>query len=412
MNIKRTLIEKLQKWLFSKDRKPMLLRGARQVGKTWLVRQLAKENDLVLIECNFEKKPELATLFESNEPKVILSHLESTYNQSIDPRTSLLFLDEIQASPDLLSKLRWFAEEMPELAVVAAGSLLEFVLAEHEFSMPVGRINYGYVEPLSFQEFLQAHDQTKLIDFIKNFSLKEKIPLALHEKLSEFFMEYMRVGGLPAAVSNFAEQHSFIEVEQIHHDLLSSYRDDFAKYAGKISLSRLDELLNKLPFFLGKKFIYQHVNKEISTAAIKQALQLLIKAKLCSPIYCTSANGVPLAAEIREREFKMAFLDVGLANTALGLKIRTPLELINQGAISEQVVAQLLRTTNPFYVEPALYYWAREEKGSAAELDYVVAHEGKIIPIEVKAGSTGSLKSLHVFMGLKKRELAIRINTA
>ena len=220
-----------------------------------------------------------------------------------------------------------------------------------------------------------------------------------------------RVGGLPAAVSNFAEEHSFIGVEQIHHDLLSSYRDDFSKYAGRLSLNRLDELLNKLPFFLGKKFIYQHVNKEVSTAAIKQALQLLIKAKMCSPIYCTSANGVPLAAEIRDREFKMAFLDVGLASTALGLKTKTPLDLINQGPISEQIVAQLLRTINPFYVEPALYYWAREEKGASAELDYVIAHEGEIIPIEVKAGSTGSLKSLHVFMGLKKRKLAVRINS-
>lgn len=412
----RDVLEDLKTWLASSHRKPLVLRGARQVGKTWLARTLAKESGRILIECNFEKQPELASLFSSNDPKTILMHLESVYHQKIDPHQNLLFLDEIQAFPELLAKLRWFAEDLPELPVVTAGSLLEFVLAEHSFSMPVGRINYCHVEPLSFEEFLQAQGKEASRRFLNQFTLEHPIPEMIHTTLLEAFKEYVIVGGLPAAVASWTSTRSLIELNQIHQDLLNTYHDDFAKYAKKLPLIRLQEVFAKIPILLGEKFAYRKISQEIPSVTIKQALQLLTKAKLCSPVRCSSANGLPLAAEVREREFKMLLIDVGLASTALHLKLSQlpsihTLNLVNQGGISEQVIGQLLRTMKPFYVEPELYYWAREDKGGNAEIDYLLTHHHHIIPIEVKSGSTGSLKSLHFFMALKKLSFAIRLNT-
>jgi predicted AAA+ superfamily ATPase len=179
--MERTLISYLLTWLSSKDRKPLVLRGARQVGKTWIVRQLAHLTHRRCIEINFEKNPSHASLFESNNPTHILLHLSTLNQHQIDPKKTLLFLDEIQAAPELLTKLRWFAEECPDLPVIAAGSLLEFVLNDHSFSMPVGRISYAYLEPLSFEEFLLARDQKGLHDYLSTYHTGTPIPLALHE---------------------------------------------------------------------------------------------------------------------------------------------------------------------------------------------------------------------------------------
>ncbi len=411
--MRREALNYVLDWLKEKERKPLILRGARQVGKTWLAREAARVSGRKLIEFNFEKQPALANLFTSHDPRAILLNLESHFNHSIDPEKTVLFLDEIQAYPPLLAKLRWFYEELPILPVICAGSLLEFVLADHEFSMPVGRITYLHLGPLSFEEFLQASDQEKLYELITRISYPDETPLVIHEKLLELFKEYLLVGGMPAAVVSWIENRSFTRTNRIQHDLLATYRDDFAKYAGRIARERLDEVLVNTPRMLGEKFVYSRVNKGVQIASIKQALTLLIQAKLISPVHCTSANGLPLMSEIRERERKMIFIDVGLANALLDLRLTSLADktLANQGGISEQVVGQLLRTLTPYYVEPHLFYWSREEKGSSAEVDYIIAHEGDIIPIEVKSGSTGGLKSLHSYMALKKKNLAVRINS-
>lgn len=414
--MERACLGYLLNWLAAADRKPLVVRGARQVGKTWLIKHLAKLTGKQLIELNLEKQPSLVSLFTSNDPKQILLNLSTLHHQAIAPEHCLLFLDEIQAAPQLFSKLRWFAEDLPQLPVVAAGSLLEFVLAEHSFSMPVGRISYMHLEPLSFEEFLLAHDKKSLLEYLSAYTLANEIPIAIHEQLTTIFKEYILVGGLPAVVKSWVTERSLNKVNQLQHDLLATYRDDFSKYKGRIAIERLDEVMMAIPKMLGQKFVYSRVNTSIQTETIKQVLALLSKARICNYVQSSSANGVPLAAEIKEKYFKMIFLDTGLCCAALGLSLNqinaaTEIILINNGGIAEQMAGQILRTINPPYIEPALYYWHREETKSNAEIDYVIQHGNQVIPVEVKAGSSGGLKSLHYFMGLKKFPVAIRINS-
>jgi uncharacterized protein len=414
--MKRLIFSTLSEWLNNKKKKPLVLRGARQVGKTWLVRELARKHRKTLIELNFEKDPLAASCFQSNDPKVILLAIEASLNININPEESLLFLDEIQAMPEILSKLRWFAEDMPELPVITAGSLLEFVLEDHSFSMPVGRISYLHLEPLSFREFLLSQKKERLYEYLNQYSIKETIPSALHQQAMNLFKEYIMVGGMPEAVASWVEKKSLQEINNIHHDLLTTYRDDFAKYANRPSIPSLEETLLAVPKMLGGKFTYSKVNKEVGTKTIKNALDLLCKARVCHRVRCTMANGVPLGAEVKTKMFKAIFLDVGLCNSILDFKYHQfqdteDINLINKGGISEQVAGQLLRTIEPPYIEPHLYYWTREQKNASAEIDYLIQHEGSIIPIEIKSGSTGSLKSLHFFMANKALQKAIRINS-
>lgn len=415
--MKRAAIQFLNDWLVDANRKPLVIRGARQVGKTWLVRHLAQSHKLRLIEINFESRPQFISLFNTNDPKRILLNLSSLYDEVIDPKSTLLLLDEIQAAPELLAKLRWFAEDMPELPVISAGSLLEFVLDNHTFSMPVGRIQYMHLEPLSFEEFLKGHKKDQLIDYLTTYNWDfGEIPQVIHEQLLAYLKEYIVIGGMPAAVSSWIEHRSLTKVNQIHHDLIATYLDDGAKYSGRLSTQRLAEVMMAVPKYLGEKFIYTRVNPLAQIASIKQALDLLCKSRVCHRVFGCAANGVPLGAELQEKYLKVIFLDVGLCSAALGLTLDSfanveELTLINKGGIAEQLVGQILRTLAPFYIEPALYYWHRDVKGSSAEIDYIIQHGNNVIPIEVKAGSTGKLRSLHYFMNLKSFPLAVRINS-
>ena len=406
----------LVQWLQSVDRKPIIIRGARQVGKTWLVRELAKQQNKQLIELNFEQRPQDQSYFSSNDPKVIIKLLSAGLQRTIDSENSILFLDEIQAAPILLSKLRWFAEEMPEFPVITAGSLLDFVLDKHEFSMPVGRISYLHLEPLSFEEFLDAQGKQLLIEFLVNYQWQDTIPLAIHQQLMDLFKEYLIIGGMPAAAYSWSKEASIEKISQIHHNLLASYRDDFAKYSGKISIQLLDDVMTAVPGILSDKFVYTRVSKDITASTVKSALNLLCQARVAHKIVATAGNGLPLAAEKNEKFFKVIFLDVGLVSALLGLRLDqiysfADVNFINAGGLSEQVVGQLLRKNYPFYIDPKLFYWIREQKNSNAEVDYLMQHGPNIIPVEVKSGSTGSLKSLHLFMGLKNYSMAVRINS-
>ncbi len=414
--MKRMRTNFLSEWFNSLTRKPLVIRGARQVGKTWLVRHFARMENLELIELNFEKQPELESLFQINDPKDILLNLRTLTKGDIDPKKSLLFLDEIQAAPELLAKLRWFAEDMPDLPVIAAGSLLEFTLSEYEFSMPVGRINYMHLEPFSFEEFLDALEETGLKEYIEQFELTQNIPEAVHIQLMKLLNEYIIVGGMPAAILTWGNTRSLDKVSQVHFDLLATYRDDFNKYRGRLDINRLDDVMQAVPKQLGNKLVYTKINSEITSVSLKQGFDLLTKARVCHRIVSTAANGVPLGAEINKKYVKALLLDCGLCSASLGLTLHQlqsiqELTLINSGGIAEQYVGQILRAIHPAFVQPMLYYWQRTEKASNAEIDYIFQHQNQVIPIEVKAGATGSLKSLHRFMKEKKKRLAIRINS-
>lgn len=410
----RTLF--LSQWLSSNTRKPLIIRGARQVGKTWLIRDFAHLQKRRLIELNFEKRPDWESLLSSNDPKEIIINIAAATGSKIEPSKAILFLDEIQAAPHLLEKLRWFAEDMPELPVIAAGSLLDFALAKHVFSMPVGRIGYLYLEPLSFEEFLDAVGLHELRIYLENYDWNINIPEAIHQQLMKKIKEYLIIGGMPAAVSSWANDKAPDIVNQIHFDLLRTYRDDFAKYSGRLTIDRLEDIISSVPRQLGKKFVYKNANSEVSSVPLRQALDLLSKAGVCHRIVATLANGLPLGAEDNDRFLKVIVLDCGLCAASLGLALHqlrsvSEISMINSGGMAEQLVGQLLRTVTPAYIPPSLYYWQREKKGTEAEIDYIIQHENQIIPIEVKAGTTGTLKSLHQFMREKKKTTAVRINS-
>jgi uncharacterized protein len=414
--MKRDRISFLIEWLNSSTRKPLIIRGARQVGKTWLVRNFADSQKRRLVELNFEKQPGLESLFTSNDPNEIITNIAAATGRKINPSETILFLDEIQAAPHLLSKLRWFAEDMPEIPVVVAGSLLDFALADHEFSMPVGRIGYMYLEPLSFDEFLLALGQEQLRRYMENYNLGAIIPSVIHTQLMNLLKEYLIVGGMPAAVALWAKERDPIAINQIHLDLLATYRDDFGKYHGRLPIDRLEEILSSVPRQLGQKFVYKQVNSEVSSSPFKKAMELLTKARVCHRIVSTCANRLPLGAEANEKFFKAILLDCGLCSASLGLSLHrvrslSEIILINSGGLAEQLVGQLLRTIFPPYAPPAAYYWHREKKGSEAEVDYIIAHGDQVIPVEVKAGKSGSLKSLHKFMQEKNRKIAVRFHS-
>ncbi len=413
--MERSCMKFLVEWIDSADRLPLIIQGARQVGKTWLVRHLAKSQNRDLVELNIEDRRSLATHFSTNDVTLVLASLSAVLGKDIDPKRSLLFVDEIQAAPELISKLRWFAEKMPELPVVAAGSLLEFALENYSMSMPVGRIEYLYIEPFSFEEFLMASNKMQLVKIMQTFTWKQGITQVVHEELMRYVKEYLIIGGMPAAVKSWVHKKSLQELARIHDNLITTYQNDFSKYGSRIDSSVFEDVLTTVPKMLGEKFVYAAVNPDVKTEPVKTALTLLCRARVCHKVTATSANGIPLKAELKPRYIKVILLDVGLCSAALDLSLDQVLskeiDLINKGGISEQLVGQLLRTVYPFHKNPALYYWVNTSKKSSAEIDYVIQHRGNVVPIEVKAGKTGTLKSLQQFMGLKKLEKALRINS-
>lgn len=404
----------LDEWLRSSNRKPMVIRGARQTGKTWLVHDFAERNHLQLIELNFEKFPGRADLFSANDPREIIKNIEADLGVKIDPASSCIFLDEIQAAPELFAKLRWFKEDMPVLLIIAAGSLLEFALNKSQSSMPVGRITYLYLEPMSFFEFVMASGKERLYQRIMEFEVKSKIPQSIHEQCMDIYYQYCLTGGMPEVVQtwmNTKDQQACIKVQ---HDLLSTYRDDFYKYGGDIDARLLNKIMLSVAEQLGNKFVYSRVDQGIRTPVIKKAMTLLFQARVCSMIAHTSGNGLPLGAQSNDKFFKALMLDVGLISAQLGLSSAKPIkaremDFINKGGLAEQFVGQQLRAAQAVAADPQLFYWQRTG-GRLGEIDYIIQHKNIIIPVEVKSGATGRMKSLHQFMAEKKLRLAVRIN--
>jgi predicted AAA+ superfamily ATPase len=384
------------------------------VGKSTLVRLFARERKLRLFEVNLERHLYLGPIFKSGSTSRVMTELEGIFGEIGNGKESLVFLDEIQAVPEAISFLRYFFEERPDLAVIAAGSLLEFALADHSFPMPVGRIVYYHLGPMSFGEFLLALDPD-LYHSWRNCSLREIIPQNIHTRLIEKQREYLFYGGMPEAVRLKCEGASLEEISEVHRSIIDTYTDDFATYARKSELIQLQSIFRSIPAMVGKKVKYSKLFREDRSAEVKAALELLIKARVCTRVVHSDCNGIPLEAERNDRVFKLLFLDCGLMNHLLGLTWRhihrlEEHELINEGPLAEQFVGQELITSAKGRRHPILYYWLREGKSGNAEVDYVWDHEGKIYPLEVKAGRSGSLKSLHQFMVLKQAGTAIRFN--
>ncbi len=410
----RFAAKEFENWLKNNNRKPMVLRGARQVGKTWLVRDFAKRQKLRLVELNFERLPGLADLFSENDPAEILRNIEAQLEIMIKPDSSLLFLDEIQAAPQLFSQLRWFKEEIPTLPVIAAGSLMDFALNKYQYSMPVGRITYFHLEQLSFFEFVLATGNEALYKKMSSFSLESRMPESLHKKCLDLYHDYCLVGGMPEVVQEWVSSNNLKSCIKIQQDLLATYRDNFHKYGGKTDAGMLNKILLSLAEQLGNKFIYSRVDPAKKLVQIKKALSLLSQAKICTKVLHTTGNGLPLGAQSNEKYFKALMLDIGLISVQLGLSSIKPAEskniiFSNKGGVAEQFVGQQLRTCQTSLESPQLFYWQRTG-GRLGEIDYVIQHGNHVVPIEVKSGSAGSMKSLHQFMAEKRLNFAVRFN--
>ncbi len=412
----RKQLNNIQKWYRKPNRKPLLIRGARQVGKSTLVRLFSELEKIPLAEVNLERYSDLASSFESKNPADIVDVLEALPNINAISSDSLLFLDEIQAVPEAIPALRYFYEDMNHLPVVAAGSLLEFTLADHQFSMPVGRIEYLHMGPMTFTEFLEALGESKLVSIIRAFNIGDQIAPFIHNRLLELLRTYYFVGGMPEAVRVYADSRRLLDVSDVHNSIIETYREDFPKYIGSRNLSRIQNVFNYAARNVGAKVKYSQYSMEDKSATIKADIELLCMARVLSKVVHSHCSGLPLQADIQEKVYKLLFLDVGLMNAVCGLgwngiSQKTDGALINEGAIAEQFIGQHLLDILSKFPNRELNYWLREGRSSNAEVDYVVALNGQVIPVEIKAGATGSLKSLHQFVGEKGVSTAVRFDT-
>lgn len=409
--LKRTAENHLYKWYTKKRRKPLVLRGARQVGKSTLVRRFAENNKLILNEVNLERHLYLDNVFKTLDIETIIKELDALVGRNIQAPGSILFLDEIQATPHALQVLRYFHEEKTSLPVISAGSLLEVTLADHHFSMPVGRIEYYHLGPMTFKEFLYAIEPA-LIEYLSNFQPDQVLPKTAHHKLTGRQREFLFVGGMPEAVNVYLEEGSLVEVSAVHRSIAETYQDDFSKYAKHKDLALMQRVFQQIPRMLGRKVKYSNISREDRSRNVKTVIELLSNARVCHQVFHSHCSGIPLAAEIKENAYKMLFMDVGMAAYLCGMDWITLQSLddwaiVNEGGLAEQFVGQHL--LDPL-VPPRLTYWLRESKSANAEVDYVIARGNMIIPIEVKAGKSGSLKSLLQFALNKHASLAVRFD--
>jgi predicted AAA+ superfamily ATPase len=389
-------------WIARPDRKPLLLRGARQVGKTWAVREAARAQNMSLVEVNFELRPECKEAFSSLDPKQILKALEYLGFAKAEPGQSLLFLDEIQNCPQAIAALRYFYELMPDLAVIGTGSLLEFALENDQFSWPVGRIESAWLFPMSLGEFLKAKGNSALADAIGRNPLEENLPGTAHTQALKELREYLFCGGMPQAVMAMTSAGDAESVRRAHRSILQTYRQDFYKYAPRIKGELAESLFLKAPGMVGGRFKYSHVDKESRSAEIRPAVEALEKAGVIRRVMHSSGQGLPLAVDANPRILKLVFLDVGLMHAALRIDAQLVQEpdllAVHRGAVAEQFVAQELLACAPPDQEPSLYFWSREALNSQAEVDYLIASGSAPLPIEVKSGASGTLKSLRLFL--------------
>ncbi|MBW2734506.1 MAG: ATP-binding protein [Deltaproteobacteria bacterium] len=415
--MERLALAYLKHWKTRNLRKPLVIRGARQVGKSTLVQLFGSASFENLVVLNFERDPELAQLFASKSPQKIVTLLELHLNVPIQPGKTLLFLDEIQSAPAVMSSLRYFHEELPELHLIAAGSLLEIALEQSSTPMPVGRIEYLHLGPMQFEEFLLAAGHGRLVAFLSTFSVNDTIPRPVHNQLLALLREFMVTGGMPEAVKAFVDTGSHRECDTIKQSILSTFQDDFTKYGPRTNHPKLIKVYKALPRLSCSRFKYAHVDQHERAKDLSGALHLLCLARVAHRVVHTSCNGLPLGAEVNDRKFKVLFLDLGLMMRALGL---TLLDLqqtnnpswVNQGALCEQLVGQHLLYSQEFYQEPELHFWVREKRNAAAEVDFVIAEGATPFPVEVKAGKTGTLKSLHLFLQEKALSFGVRFNSA
>lgn len=399
--MKRLLFKELTKWRNSPIRRPLLLRGARQVGKTHLIRQFGSQFDN-FIEINFEKTPDLKKIFEADlDPARISKDLSIIINKKIEPGKTLLFIDEIQEAPKAILALRYFYEEMPELHLIAAGSLVDFAI--EQIGIPVGRVEFLYMHPLSFIEYLAAKNHQNLAIEIINRNPTQPINDVIHDKALKLLGEYIAIGGMPAAIDAWITEQDIQLCNKILKNIKTAYEQDFSKYAKKHEIKYIDLLFQQIPSMICQHFKFSNLSTHFKKRELEPPLMLLEKAGIINRIIKSAGNGIPLGAEADFKKFKLIMHDIGLTQAILGLDLKDwfiepLLAFVNKGNITESFVGQeLLAYSNPSDKHP-LYYWHREQRNAQAEIDYLLTSEQKIYPIEAKSGHSGTLQSMRLFL--------------
>lgn len=414
MILSRTLKKQLLQWRKNPRRKPLILRGARQVGKSFLVTQFAKEHYENCVVLNFEKEAAVRRLFQTQEEvKNILSQLEIMKNCSIHPEKTLLFFDEIQACPEAITKLRYFYEELPHYPLISAGSLLEFALDDEVHSFPVGRVEFLYLFPLTFEEYLENKGEEKLLQFLKGIKPLSGIPQAIHDQCNQHLKEYFLVGGMPEIVARFLESHRFMGVQTLMEGLLQNLKEDFRKYKTRFDPSHLEFIFEEIPKWVGRQVHFSKLGgTHLTSAQVSKGCQLINKAMLIAMAKATTSPHFPLTSKGKIHP-KLFFLDIGL----LQFQNRISEEILKsenlsslyRGMLAEQFVHQeilaLLGTTR----KPETFFWVSEDRKQASEIDFIFPHRQYVIPVEVKAGKGTTLASLHQYNTRYHPPLSVRI---
>lgn len=411
---KRIIDFHLDKWKVDPYRKPLLLRGARQVGKTYAVRRLG-QGFQHFVEVNFEQLEEAASIFEKDlVAERIIRSLSLLVKAPIIPGETLLFLDEIQQSPRAILALRYFYEEMPDLHVIAAGSLLEFAIAK--VGVPVGRISMLYMYPLSFLEYLVATGNLLIAREISTHQLGVLMEEPIHTKILDILGEYLSIGGMPETIARWIQTKDPASSLKVLQEIAATYRQDFEKYARKTQVKYVEQLFRQIPHLVGKKFSYREIHGEYRKRELAPALELLESANVVHIIRHSSGQGIPIGSDVDFETFKIIYLDVALCQSILGSDISIwflrPLEgFENRGEIAEAFVGQELLCYASPDNKADLYFWKRKEKNSTAEVDYLLQRGEQILPVEVKSGHGKTLRSLRLFLETHpKSSLGIRFS--
>ena len=408
----------LREWSQRSAHKTLLLRGARQVGKTFAVRHLGEQFEN-FVEINFDKQKSFHELFKGDlDAHVIAAQIANLTGKVVQPGKTLLFFDEIQACPNAILSLRFFHEDYPELHVIAAGSLLEFALEELP-TFGVGRMQSLFMFPMSFDEFLVATGHAGLIKERAKAGPTQPLNNVFHQKLVQQFRNYIMIGGLPEVVCKWDETGDYLQCQELQDQLILSYEDDFAKYKKKVNPVLLRQVLRSAAVQITNKFVYAQASSE-KAVKVQEALKLLIKAGLLIPVTRTDANGLPLGADADETYQKILVFDSGvllrLLNMSLGsiqqiteeILTASEADLVNKGKVSEMIAGLEIMKHMPNNMRHELFYWVRQEKNSQAEIDYLEPHNAKMLPIEIKAERQGGMKSLWSFMRVKELDYALR----
>lgn len=404
----RTIHERLKKWINQRNRKPLILRGARQVGKTVSVRQLGKD-----FACFIELNMERATDREAFERGLPVEDIFQAIvlRKKVRPvkGETLLFLDEIQECPAAVQMLRYFQEELPELHVVSAGSLLEIALAKAEIEFPVGRVQHMVMHPFSFSEYLEAIGESKAAGLLETIP----VPDYAVPHLFNLFHQYALVGGMPEIVAEFARTRDVAGLGDIYESLIQSYLDDIPKYASSETMIRvLDHCIRAAPLEAGTRITFAGFgNSNYRSREVGEALRTLEKALLLFLLYPTTTTQIPIRPDTRKMP-RLQFVDTGLLNYFAGLQdqyfLHKDLHSFYRGLLAEHIVGQELLCHRASLLHKPTF-WVREKSQSNAEVDFVVQHRGKIIPVEVKAGKSGRMRSLHQFIDLSNEDFTVRL---